>query len=191
MRRHQPRFLRSLSAAGAATVLLLAGCAGVLPGSDGVADGTTGVDATADPTPGEPTDTTTGQAEPDEPSPSDAASLDPTPQVVPETTPEAAPDARRTVAVVPVGSVKSSTVVSAGGYVADAIELGGTCTFTVTQGADTVSGTSAADPDATVTWCENVDLTLPHPGAPWTLELRYTSDLSVGDATVTSDGEIS
>lgn len=108
------------------------------------------------------------------------------------TAPTAAASAGRTgVDVIPVGTMAGTSVVSAGGYVQGVIEMGGTCTFTLTQGSATVTGRSDAEPDATTTRCPNVDLTLPQPGAPWSLELAYASATSTGTGHVTSDGVLS
>ncbi|WP_425956318.1 hypothetical protein [Xylanimonas sp. McL0601] len=100
-------------------------------------------------------------------------------------------DGRRSVEVVAVATMGSDDVLAAGGYVHGVIEAGGTCAFTLVQGDATVDGSSSAEPDATTTWCSNVNLTLPTPGAPWTLKLRYESPASVGAGSVTSTGEIS
>lgn len=95
------------------------------------------------------------------------------------------------VKVVAVATADGATTLSAGGYVQDVIETGGTCTFTLTQAGTTVAGTSAAEPDATTTWCANVSLTLPHPGQPWSLDVQYASPASAGSGSLTSTGAIS
>jgi hypothetical protein len=87
--------------------------------------------------------------------------------------------------------MQSPTIVDAGGYVEGVIEVGGTCKYTITQGTTVVSGQAPANPDASTTWCDNVDLTLANAADPWTLELRYESPKSVGTGRVTSDGKIS
>jgi hypothetical protein len=152
---------RDTCAAGLTTVLV---AVGLLAGCAGMSSGTTPADDAAPPPPA----SDTGQP--------------------PLATPA---ETRQAVDVVAVATKASDTVVSAGGYVQGVIELGGTCSYTLTQGDATVTGRSDAEPDATTTWCANVDLTLPRPGEPWTLDVHYESPTSQGTGTATSDGTLS
>ncbi|PZR54352.1 hypothetical protein DNL40_05500 [Xylanimonas oleitrophica] len=181
----------------------LTGCAGLgdAPGS-AAGDPSAQVleeGATAEPSP-EPSPSDAASAEePEEPAADPAAEPgeasegtetagEPSAPAAPEATPAA--DGRGGVEVVALGTPDGATV-RAGGFVSDAVELGGTCTYTLVQEAGSVQGSAAAEPDATVTWCSDVDLALPAPGAPWTLELRYESPMSVGTGATTSEGAAS
>ncbi|QAY68928.1 hypothetical protein [Xylanimonas protaetiae] len=170
----------------------LSACAGLLAGGAGAP--TESAPASSEPAaqPDEWASSVPSDPASPEPATSAPASLEPAPAqsivassgpTAPETT-----ESRKPVTAIAIGTLASEDVVSAGGFVQDAIEAGGTCTFTLSQDDRTVTGASEAEADATVTWCANVDLALPEPGKAWTLELSYESPMSVGAGSVTSDG---
>lgn len=69
--------------------------------------------------------------------------------------------------------------VEVAGYVPDIIEDGGTCTLTLTRGAEVVSAEGPALSDATTTSCGTVDVQLPATGeGHWNARLAYSSSSS-------------
>ncbi|QAY63408.1 hypothetical protein ET495_09255 [Xylanimonas allomyrinae] len=178
MRTSRTRALVGATGVIAAIAWAMSGCAGITaaggePPEVGQSDDATPADTTPQP---EQPEQSGAPEQPDVPAPTET---------------QAVPDGRTVVDVVPVGTVGGPAVVTAGGYVRGVIELGGTCRYTLTQGEQSVTGESAAEPDATTTWCANVDLALPVADQPWSLEMRYESPTSVGTGTVTSTGEVS
>lgn len=70
-----------------------------------------------------------------------------------------------------------------GGYVADVIESGGTCTLTLTHDAARVVASSTATPDATTTACGAVTVPGAQLGAgTWQAVLTYQSPKHAGSA---------
>lgn len=74
----------------------------------------------------------------------------------------------------------ASGQVQAGGYVAGVVESGGTCTLTLRSGDEVVTGTAAAEPDATTTVCV-VGVDGLGEGT-WTAVLGYRSAASAGSS---------
>jgi hypothetical protein len=78
----------------------------------------------------------------------------------------------------------ASGTVQAGGYVGGRVESGGTCTLTLTRGAETQTASGPASADASTTICESVIL----PGGQvsagrWQAVLSYSSPAAEGRST--------
>lgn len=73
--------------------------------------------------------------------------------------------------------------VEVAGYVSGVVEAGGTCTLTLVKGAEKVSSTAAAEPDASTMTCGSLDI----PGAKvsagqWRATMSYRSSTSHGES---------
>jgi hypothetical protein len=75
--------------------------------------------------------------------------------------------------------------VVAGGFIADVVENGGTCTLTLTRDGVVVSGTAEATADASTTSCGEVRVGDPDlDSGAWDAVLSYSSARSTGESDV-------
>jgi hypothetical protein len=76
----------------------------------------------------------------------------------------------------------SSGAVQANGFAAGVIENGGTCTLTLTRGADEVTATSAAEADASTTNCGLLQTSSGLTSGTWKAVLSYSSAKAQGQS---------
>ena len=128
-------------------------------------------------------------ASPTSASASSSAAVPETPSTPADGTPSGTPQGAPVQVVLGYAGWEPNGTVEVGGFVSSAVETGGTCTATLTQGDREVEVAGPAEPDATVTNCGSLVV----PGeqlAPgdWEAVLSYSSASSHGEsqsATVT------
>lgn len=103
----------------------------------------------------------------------------------PETPPTAAPAAGvASVEIVTSGYDAAGRSVSVAAMVTNVVSAQGICVLTVTQGATSVSAQQPGMPDASVTYCANLAVTLPEGAAgTWTATVAFTDPGSTGSAS--------
>lgn len=128
------------------------------------------------------------------PSPTSKPTSEPTPTIGPGNESTAKGEDPKPVPLEPVivyaGYDEGSGSIGASGYVAGAIENGGTCTFTFT-GPSTETVTSEGIADVTTTSCGNVELNADLVvSGTWTVVLSYASTATPAVSSVPSTVEV-
>jgi hypothetical protein len=118
------------------------------------------------------------------PTPTRTATPEPTqaPEPTPTPTPTAAPEPT-TANLEIVSSVydPSARTVSVAAMVTDRVSESGVCLLTVSQGDSSVSAQQPGMPDATVTYCANLVVTLPEgAGGTWTASVEFVDPAASG-----------
>lgn len=86
-----------------------------------------------------------------------------------------------------VGQDTNSNVIFASGVITNVVNNSGTCTYTFTNGSQTVTATGEVLPSAKETICSNVEVsTSQFSAGDWTVKLNFKSDYAEGESDATT-----
>jgi len=86
-----------------------------------------------------------------------------------------------------VGQDTNSNVIFASGVITNVVNNSGSCTYTFTNGSQTVTATGEVLPSAKETICSNIEVsTSQFSAGDWTVKLNFKSDYAEGESDATT-----